>query len=159
MSQILVNGLLYYKYSFITIIHEGRYNFSEYLERILLDKQKSLHQTPKIKSIKDSCPTKVESTTDLSTYASFKFKASAKELSKQYNFLSYIKSGIYDSHFYTHKPSFLPPNKSLPNTIFIDLNGTLIYQNMATPHEIVIRPGAYEMLVELSKYYEINVHC
>jgi hypothetical protein len=99
---------------------------------------------------------KIESSINLATYACFKFKNDAKELSRPYNFLSYIKSGIYDSYFYSTKPSFLPPNKSLAKTIFIDLNGTLIYQNMA--HEIVIRPGAYELLVELAKYYELNVH-
>jgi hypothetical protein len=130
---------------------------SDTKKRILAESKTIEEVIPKHKSTENVAHnTKIDSTPNI-TYCYFKFKNSAKELSRQCNFLSYLKSGVCDAEGSSPKPSFLPPNKSLDKKIFIDLNGTLIYQNIDTPHEIVIRPGAYELLVELSKYYEINV--
>ena len=124
----------------------------------ILAESKTIYEVPaKHQSTEDVAHSaKVDSTPNI-TYCYFKFKSNAQELSRQYNFLSYLKTGLCDIETTTQKPSFLLPNKSVDKKIFIDLNGTLICQNQEMPHEIVVRPGAYELLVELSKYYEINV--
>ena len=92
-------------------------------------------------------------------HACQKYKINISELSKQYNFLNYVTTNMTDADLLKElKISVLPQKKStMEKRIFVDLIGTIISQNPSSPNEIFARPGAFEFLHELSKWYEINV--